>query len=377
MSNKRDYYEVLGISRNTKKDDIKNAYRNLALKYHPDRNKSHDAEEKFKEISEAYAVLSDNEKRNQYDAYGHDGVSTRYRPEDIYRGADFEDIFSDLGFGGFNNIFDLFFSGGRQRSRATVDEEYSVRGSDLLYQLEITLEQAVAGLKTEIEFLRIQQCETCKGTRAKPGTTTKTCQKCQGSGKLQITRSSGFARYVQVTQCNRCNGTGKIIETPCSPCRGAGVTRRKRKLSVAIPAGVDTGYRLRLRGEGEQSIKGLSGDLYISIRVKPHKMFARHQNHLVCEIPIKFTWATLGAEIEIPTIDGKAKLKISPGTQNDTILRLRGKGIPNPHGLGKGDQLVRIKVETPTNLTSQQKNILLEFSKKRGEDPPLKKKKWF
>lgn len=378
MSSKRDYYDVLGVSRNASKEEIKNAYRNLALKYHPDRNKSPDAEEKFKEISEAYAVLSDDEKRRQYDMFGHAGVEARYRPEDIYRGVDFEDIFRDLGFGfgGFDSIFDFFFGGGR-RSRATVEEEYYTRGSDLSYELEITLEQAVSGVQTEIEFPRTQPCETCKGTGAKAGTSPKTCQKCHGSGRIQISRTSGFARYVQILTCDRCKGTGKVIETPCNVCRGAGMVRRTRSFRVAIPPGVDTGYSLRLAGEGEQSLKGPPGDLYIHIHVKPHPIFTRRGNNLLCEIPIKFTWAALGAEIDIPTIDGKARLKIPPGTQSGTVFRLRGKGIPNVNKSGRGDELIRVKVETPKNLTSRQKAILMEFAKERDEDAPLKRRKWF
>jgi molecular chaperone DnaJ len=272
MSGRRDYYEILGIPRDASKEDLKTAYRRLALKYHPDRNKSPDAEEKFKEISEAYAVLSDDNKRKQYDAFGHAGINGRYTTEDIFRGVDFDEIFRGMGFGGggFESIFDMFFGGSRPRRRARP------RGTDLRYDLEISLEQAASGLSTIIEFPRSEPCATCEGTGAKAGTQPKTCPQCHGTGNVQISRSSGFAHFVQVMPCDKCGGEGKIVEKPCQQCSGHGVVRRDRKIKVSVPSGVDDGYSLRLANEGEVNARGgPPGDLYVVIHVRPHKVFER------------------------------------------------------------------------------------------------------
>ncbi len=372
MSGKRDYYEILGVPRNASKEEIKAAYRRLAMQYHPDRNKSPDAAEKFKEISEAYAVLSDDEKRRQYDMFGHAGLEGRYTPEDIFRGVDFEDVFKDLfSFSEFDRIFDIFFGGRRPRAR----EEYYEKGEDLVYNLEITLEQAASGLKTVIEVPKTEVCNVCHGSRTKPGTTPKNCPRCQGTGRIQITRTSGFAQYVQIFTCDLCGGEGKIIDNPCPECKGTGKVRRLKKIRIKIPPGVDTGHRLRIPGEGEPSMgKGPPGDLYVVIHVKPHPVFIRDGNDIIYKAPIAFTWATLGAEIEVPTLDGKTKLRIPPGTQNGTVFRLKGKGLPRLHGFGKGDELVKVMVEVPKNLTERQKKLLLEFAKERGEAENLMEK---
>ncbi len=371
MNGKKDYYEILGVPRNATKEEIKAAYRRLAMQYHPDRNKSPDAAEKFKEISEAYAVLSDDEKRRQYDMFGHAGLEGKYTPEDIFGGIDFEDLFKDIfSFSEFDRIFDIFFGGRKSRPR----EEYYVKGADLTYDLEISLEQAASGLKTVIEIPKVEICGTCHGSKAKPGTSPKPCPKCQGTGKIQISRVSGFTRYVQIFICDLCHGEGKIVDTPCPECGGTGKVKRFKKIKVKIPPGVDDGYQLRLTGEGEPSpVGGPPGDLYILIHVKPHPFFVRDGPNLLCEVPISFTWATLGAEIEVPTLDGKTKLKIPPGTQSETIFRLKGKGLPEFRGYGKGDLLVKVKVETPTNLTETQKKILFEFAKERGEEKNILK----
>jgi molecular chaperone DnaJ len=365
MVEKRDYYEVLGVSKNVSKDELKNTYRKLALQYHPDRNKSSDAEEKFKEISEAYAVLFDDEKRKQYDIYGHAGIGARYSPEDIFRGVDFSDIFKDtgFGFGGFDNIFNVFF--GRRR-----DSRIGPRkGADLRYDLEITLEDVATGLEKEISIPRTEKCEICMGNGAAPGTKPRTCSQCNGRGQLQHATSTGFGQFIQIGTCSSCNGQGTIIDSPCGTCQGTGTVSRKRTISVKIPPGVDTGSRLRLSSEGEAGVRrGSPGDLYVVIHVKPHKTFKRRGSDVLYETPIGFTQAALGAEIEIPTITEKAQLKIPAGTQSHTVFRLRGKGLPNLRGFGRGDELVRVTVHTPTKLTSKQKELLRDFAKETGEN---------
>jgi molecular chaperone DnaJ len=363
MSNKRDYYDVLGISRDASKDDIKRAYRKLAMKYHPDRNKSTDAEEKFKEISEAYAVLSDDEKRSQYNQFGMSGISGRYSWDDIFKEADFDSIFRDMGFGGFDSIFNIFF-GGRSRRR------YGPRkGADLQYNLEISLEEAAFGLKTEVDVPGLSTCETCKGSGVKPGTGSKTCPKCNGTGEIRHTRNFGFTRFIEVETCKECGGRGVFVENLCPTCKGTGTVQRLRKISLKIPPGIDEGYQLRLAGEGEPGIQGgPKGDLYVSISLKSHRLFERKGDDILCDVHISFTQASLGTKISVPTIEGKARLKIPAGTQTGTVFRLKGKGIPHLHRWGKGDQLVRVIVRTPTNLTQRQKELISELEKELKED---------
>jgi molecular chaperone DnaJ len=356
---KRDYYEILGVPRNASKEEIKRAYRRLALKYHPDRNKSPDAEEKFKEISEAYGVLSDDTKRAQYDRWGHAGIEGRYSPEDIFRTINFEDIFGDLGFDfGFDSIFDMFF--GRRRGRRAGPR----KGADLRADIEISLEDAYRGIETVVSYPRLEECNACNGSGAAPGTSPRTCPTCGGSGQTGYTKRTLFGQFTSVTTCGTCKGEGKVIDTPCRQCRGTGLVQRTRKISVKIPPGVDDGSRLRIPGEGEAGERGgPPGDLYVVVHIKPHEFFVREDEDILCEVPITFSQAALGAEIEVPTLDGKAKLKIPPGTQSGTIFRLKGKGMPSLKGYGRGDQHVRVIVRTPTNLSNREKELFRELAK--------------
>jgi len=375
MATKRDYYEILGIQKTASKDDIKKAYRSLALKYHPDRvsvDKKKEAEERFKEISEAYAILSDDQKRVQYDQYGHAGIDSRYSSEDIFRGADFGSIFEDLGFGGsvFDDIFENFgFFGASQGSRRSSGRH---RGSDLQYDIEITFEESAFGTERAILIPRHEACPDCKGDGAKPGTKKETCKVCAGRGKTAVQHSFGF---IVTTACPKCKGEGSIIKMPCPKCQGSGVVTAERKIHVKIPAGVGDGSRLRLSGEGEAGAKGgPRGDLYVVIYVKPHQIFSRHENDILCEVPISFTQAALGAEIEVPTLEGRVKMTVPSGTQSGKIFRLKDKGIVDLHSHLRGDEHVRIIVETPTRLNTQQKKSLEEFARISGEDiSPMRK----
>ena len=366
MATKRDYYEILGVEKKASADEVKSAYRKLAMQFHPDKNKSPDAEEKFKEISEAYAVLSDQGKRQQYDQFGHAGIDQRYSQEDIFRGADFEDLFKDIGMGGRGrgggSIFDIFFGGGGGR------REGPSRGSDLLYELAINLEDAANGKAVELEVPRTEACDVCHGSGAKPGTSPKTCSTCRGSGQVNRTQNTPFGRFMTTSSCTTCRGTGTIIDSPCIACHGGGTVQRRRKIEVKIPPGVDTGSRLRVSSEGEAGAKGgPPGDLYVEVNVRPHNIFTRDENDLIMEATISFTQAALGDEIIVPTLDGRAEMKIPSGTQNSQVFRLKGKGIPGLHMSGKGDQLVKIKVAVPTKLTDRQKELLREFAHISGE----------
>lgn len=378
MSSKRDYYEILGVSKIASEEELKSAYRKLALQYHPDRNKSAGAEEKFKEISEAYAVLSDVEKRQQYDAFGHAGIGQRYSQEDIFRSVNFDEIFRDIGFsfGGFDSIFDTFF-GGSRGGRSRQRREYgSSRGADLQYNYNITLEEALTGAEIEVQVPRSERCDTCQGNGARPGTQPKTCPRCQGSGEIKYQRRSGFAQFIQIQACNYCDGKGTFIESPCTACYGAGVIKRTRNIRVKIPPGVDTGHSLRLTGEGEAGSQGgTPGDLYVSINIKPHQIFERDGADLHVEVPISFPQAALGGEIKVPSMDGEAKMKIPAGTQPGTVFRLKSKGMPRLRGYGRGDELVRVNIRTPTNLTEKQKELLRQLAAEFDE--PVKVKRRF
>lgn len=346
---KRDYYEVLGISKDASADELKKAYRKLARQYHPDANPDDkESEVKFKEVAEAYEILSDEQKRASYDRFGHEGVN----------GQGGFGGFEGFG-GGFGDIFDMFFNGGSSGSRRRHGPE---KGSDLRADLQISFEEAVFGSEKEVKVSRNETCSTCNGSGASAGSTPKTCSSCEGRGQVQVSQNTPFGRIVQTRECDRCKGTGRIIEKPCPNCRGAGQVRRSRDIKVRVPAGVDNGTRLRVTGEGEAGLRGgPPGDLYVFLYVKPHDIFVRDGNDILCEIPLSFAQATLGDEIEIPTLEGKATLKIPEGTQYGTVFRLRGKGISSINGYGKGDQHVRIKITTPTKLNAEQKEALKNF----------------
>ena len=347
---KRDYYEVLGVNRDASEEEIKKAYRKLAMKHHPDRNPdSKDAEEKFKEAKEAYEVLTEAEKRRAYDAYGHAGVNPQMGG---MGGAGQE------GFGGFAEAFgdifsDIFGGGQGGRGRSSV-----FRGADLRYNLEISLEQAARGTETKIRIPTMETCETCKGSGAKPGTQPKTCETCHGSGTVRI--SQGFFSIQQT--CPTCHGTGKMVTDPCASCRGAGRLKKHKTLAVKIPSGVDEGDRIRLSGEGEAGVNGgPPGDLYVVIHLKSHSVFQREGDELHCEMPISYSQAALGGEIEIPTLDGSAKIKVPPETQSGQVFRLRGKGIKGVRSSYPGDLMCEVVVETPVRLTERQKELLREL----------------
>ncbi len=374
MAEKRDYYEVLGVERSANKDQIKDAYRKLAMQYHPDRNKAPEAEEKFKEISEAYAVLSDDQKRQQYDTLGHAGFDQRYTQEDIFRGADFGDIFRDLG-GGFSDIFRMFFGGGGFGGGFGEREN---RGQDLLFELSITLEEAARGTQKEIEVPRTEKCDVCGGSGAAPGTSPKVCSRCGGQGRVQTMRRSAFGTFVQVTPCPVCRGKGQIIDKPCSNCRGSGLVKKRRKITVTIPVGIDEGYQLRLRREGDMAgDNGEPGDLYVLVHIQPHEQFERDGDDLHYISMITYPQAALGAEVQIPTLDGLTTLRIPAGTQPGSVFRLRGRGMPRFRGYGKGDLIVRVGVSVPEKLTSQQKALLEELAGELGESTQTDKGRKF
>jgi len=352
---KRDYYEVLGVGRNATADEIKKAYRKLARQYHPDVNKAADAEERFKEIKEAYDVLSDEQKRATYDRFGH---------VDPNQGMGGAGGFSTADFGGFGDLFDMFF-GGTQRRNPNAPQ----RGNDLQYTMTIEFKEAAFGKEADITIPRTESCGHCHGSGARPGTKPDTCSVCRGTGQQETVQNTPFGRIVNRRVCSVCHGQGKIIRDKCPECHGTGKVKKQRKIHVKIPAGVDDGEQLRISGEGEPGIRGgPPGDLYIVIRVKPHEFFEREGDDIYCEVPLTFAQAALGDEIEIPTLTGKVKLKIPAGTQTGTYFRLRGKGVPRLRGYGQGDQHVKVVVVTPTNLSEEQKNLLREFSRLSGEN---------
>jgi molecular chaperone DnaJ len=368
MASRRDYYEVLGVSRSASPEEIKDAYRKLALQYHPDRNKAPDAEERFKEISEAYAVLSAEEKRRQYDMLGHAGFDQRYTTEDIFRGADFESILRDLGFGP-GGLFDFFFGERDFEERASV-------GRDIVYELHISLEEAARGAEKEIEIPRIEKCDLCNGTGAAPNTSPRTCPKCKGTGKIQNVSRSGFGMFVRVTPCSACGGKGRIIDMPCPRCKGTGLTKKERQISVRIPPGIDDGYQLRLHGEGETPPGGGSpGDLYVVIHVAPHEYFMRDGDDLMYDLILGFPQAALGTEVPVPTLEGNTNVKIHPGTQPREIVKLKGKGMPRFRGYGRGDLLVRVNIAVPDKLTAHQRALLEELAKEFEQNVRVKSRK--
>lgn len=345
---KRDYYEVLGVDRSASDEDLKKAFRKAAMKHHPDRNPGDvEAEAKFKEAAEAYEVLSDPDKRSRYDRGGFDAVAGVGR---AYTGSSFDDVFqhfSDI-FGG--GIFDDFLGGGRTRRRT---------GAHRRIQIETTLEEASTGVDKVVEVMRNELCEVCRGTGAKPGTAPSTCPYCHGHGEIQ--QRQGF--FIMRQACPRCHGAGSVIEDPCPDCRGQGKVARKATVSIRVPAGVDHGQRLVVRGEGDPGDNGAArGDLYCDILVKPHPIFQREGEHILCEVPISFAQAGLGADLEIPTLRGRARVRVPRGTQTGRVFRLGGQGLPDVHGFGQGDQLVRVVVETPKKLTAEQEELLRKYA---------------
>lgn len=360
MSSKRDYYEVLGVDRSASSGDIKAQYRKLALKFHPDRNKSSEAAEHFKEISEAYAVLSDSQKRQTYDQYGHQGIDGQYSQQDIFQGANFNfnDLFGSAG-GGFDSIFENLFGGGGFGGRSRQ------RGSDLLYETQITLEDVLHGKQLEIDLDKEIPCGTCKGSGCSPGTSRVRCASCRGQGQVRQQRKMGFASFVTVVPCNACRGQGMKIEDPCRPCRGRGRTRGKKHLSFQIPPGTQTGD-YTIPDEGEYVPDGVSGDLIVRVRVMPHPKFKHDGADLFYDQDITIVDAALGIEALIPTLDGSEKIKIDEGTQPQSIKKLRGKGLPHPNSSRRGDLFVRFVVHVPEKLSKDQKRILREFEQTLG-----------
>jgi molecular chaperone DnaJ len=371
MSSKRDYYEVLGLGREATPEEIKKAYRKLARQYHPDVNPGDsESEARFKEIKEAYDILSDPQKRENYDRFGHQEGAQGFGGFGGF--GDFRDFTS-----GFEDIFDTFFGGGFTTGRNR-QASASRRGADLRYDLEISLKDAVQGKETFINVPRAENCPECNGTGAKNGAQPVTCSTCGGTGQQQVVKNTAFGRFVSIRTCEKCHGEGRIIKEYCARCRGEGRILRERKIEIKIPAGVDSGSKLRIPGEGEAGTRGgTPGDLYVIIHVRPHEIFKRQDNDLICEIPVSFVQAALGGELEVPTLDGKAKLRIPEGTQPGAVFRLKGKGVPSLRGFGKGDQLVKVKIEVPRRLNARQKKILREFAQASGLDIPEQEDKGF
>ncbi len=347
MPLKRDYYEVLGLARNATDEEIKKAFRKLAFKYHPDHNHEDGAEEKFKEANEAYEVLSDPDKRAAYDHFGHGGTEGFF-------GRGFE----GFNFGGFGDIFDAFFG------RATTATRQAPRqGTDLHYGITITLEETALGTEKEINISRTENCSLCQGVGSKPGSQLSRCPNCNGTGQVRRTQQSIFGRFTNITTCPQCHGEGRIITEPCPQCRGTGKEKRQRSLLVKIPAGVEDGSQIRIRGEGDVGTRGgPSGNLYITVSVEQHELFTRDGDNILYELPINFAQAALGAEVEVPTLDGEVKLKVPAGSQTDKVFRLKNKGIFHLHRSGCGDQLVTLLVVTPDSLTEKQRQLFQELA---------------
>jgi len=356
---KKDYYEILGVDRNASKKDIKRAYKRLARKYHPDVSDDPNAAEKFKEISEAYAVLSDDEKRRRYDQLGHAGMEG-FTQEDIFRNTNFEDIFNDLDFD-FSSIFDIFNFGRRKKGPQ--------RGADINYKLEITLEDAYTGLETDIKVPHTRKCPVCEGLKAEPGSSTRTCTTCNGTGQVRQVQRTLLGQIMNITTCPDCDGEGRIIEKPCNNCNGTGMVKKTSTIHIRIPPGVEDGSRLRIPGEGEMDPRGgPPGDLYVTIKIKPHKLFERKEANLYLEKPISFVQAALGDIVEVPTMEKPVKLKIPAGTQTGTTFRIKGYGMPHINWKGRGNLYVKVRVVTPQKLNKRQKELLREFAKVSGDE---------
>lgn len=356
MASKTDYYDVLGVPRGASQDEIKSAFRRLAREYHPDVNKAADAEERFKELNEAYAVLSDQQKRSAYDRYGHAGVEGMGGMPD-FTNVDLGDIFEELFGFGFGR------RAGRQQRNAPR------RGTDLQYNLTLEFEEAVFGVDREIEFTRDEECQRCDGSGAEPGTAPTTCPTCGGRGEVRQSRQTIFGNMVQVTTCPNCRGSGEFIGDPCKVCNGRGLERKQIKKAVSIPGGVDSGTQVRLSAEGQPgSNGGPRGDLYIAINVRPHQYFRRRNDDILLDLDINIAQATLGADVEVPTVDGDAVLSIPSGIQPGKVLRMRGKGVPHLRGNGRGDQLVMLNVEVPTKLDDEQRELFEQLAERLGTE---------
>ncbi|WP_202080698.1 molecular chaperone DnaJ [Caldalkalibacillus salinus] len=351
---KKDYYDILGVSKDAGSDEIKKAYRKLARQYHPDVNKAGDAEAKFKEVKEAYDVLSDDQKRANYDRFG------TAEPNQGFGGAGGAD------FGDFGDIFDMFFGGGGRRNPNAPRQ-----GNDLQYTMTIDFEEAVFGKETEIRIPKEEECDTCLGSGAKPGTKPETCQICHGTGQQEQVQNTPFGRVVNRRVCMSCEGKGKVVKAKCPTCHGRGNVQTHKTIPIRIPEGVDNGMQVRVSGQGEPGVNGgPPGDLYIVIRVKEHPFFERNGQDIYCEMPVTFVQATLGDEIEVPTLTGRVKLKIPQGTETGTYFRIRGKGVPAVRGQAQGDQHVRVKIKTPKKLNDRQKELLKEFAEISGDQIP-------
>ncbi len=354
MPTKRDYYDILGIGRDATEEEIKRAFRKLAFKYHPDHNHKDEAEERFKEVNEAYQVLSDPDKRAAYDRFGHGGAE-------------------GFDFGGFGDIFDAFFGG-----TATTTRYAPRQGADLRYRLTITFDEAAFGCEKEINIPRTENCTRCYGTGCKPGSQPSRCPNCNGAGQVRHTQQTLFGRFINTTTCSRCHGEGRIITEPCPQCRGTGKEKHQRSILIQIPAGIEDGSQIRLSGEGDAGIRGgPPGNLYVTLVVQEHEFFARDGDDIRYELPINFVQAALGAEVEVPTLDSKTKLKVPPSSQTGTVFRLKGKGVPHLHRGGRGDQLVTLFVVTPQSLTEKQRQLLRELADSLSPDnmPPPKRQR--
>ena len=354
MAVKRDYYEVLGLPREASPEDVKKAFRKLAFQYHPDRNKDNGASEKFKEVNEAYEVLSDTDKRAAYDRFGHSG------PEGVFGGRGFE----GFDFGGFGDIFEAFFGGTGTATRQTTRP-----GNDLRYTISLTFEEAALGCEKEIEIARTELCSTCHGTRARPGSQPTRCTVCEGTGQIRRVQRSLFGQFINTSVCGQCHGEGKIVTDPCGECRGSGFQKHKQKILVKVPAGIDDSNGIRLTGEGDAGFRNSSpGNLYVVVSVKKHRFFNREGENVIYELPINFAQAALGAEVDVPTLHGDTKLKVPAGSQTGKVFRLKDKGIPHLRGFGRGDQLIMLRVVTPESLSREQRKLFEELSKSLGPD---------
>ncbi|HZP56629.1 MAG TPA: molecular chaperone DnaJ [Dehalococcoidia bacterium] len=352
---KQDYYDVLGVPRNAGADEIKKAFRRLAMQYHPDRNKEPGAEARFKEVNEAYEVLSDPERRAMYDRFGHAAAQGGENP--FARG------FEGFGFGGLGDIFDAFFGGSGARA-----QRGPVRGADVRRSITLTFEEAVFGAEKKFDVTTAELCSVCNGLRAEPGTQPERCPQCNGSGEIRRAQQSIFGQFVNVTMCDRCRGEGRVVNTPCRNCRGTGREKRKRSLSVKVPAGIDHGSQIRLTGEGEVGAQGgPRGNLYLAINVQPHELFRRDEDDILLDLDLNVAQAALGDEVEVPTVDGEPhEIRIPAGTQTGEAFVVRGRGVPHLRGGGRGDMIVRVNVVTPRNLSKEQKELFRQLAESMG-----------